>query len=433
MVAIPIQPIQPIKNNVIPFSRKQKQILSWWAPESPVKDYNGIIADGSIRAGKTYPMARSFIEWAFCYFDGQAFGMFGKTVGAFHRNVWLWLKPLLIKDGYKVQKIPPPINGYLLSKNDKSNIFYIFGGKDERSQDLIQGVTLAGAYFDEVALMPESFVNQATGRCSVEGSKLWFNCNPDSPSHWFKREWLDKARQKKLLHIHFTMEDNPSLSEAKKAMYRGLYTGVFFKRFILGLWVVAEGAIYDMFSDEENVYTDPIPNWRLDRADHYIAVDYGTQNATVFLYIIDDGEFVWVEDEYHYSGREKGIQKTDSEYAKDLENFIGDRPIRFVVVDPSAASFIAEIKKTKGYRVREADNEVLDGIRLTATLIGRRIIRVNRRCRSLIREIHSYVWDPAPTEKGNEKPKKKDDHGPDALRYFVKTFFNPRRLMLNAA
>jgi PBSX family phage terminase large subunit len=432
MVANPILPTPTIpKNNVIPFSLKQKQILSWWAPESPVKDYDGIIADGSIRAGKTYPMGRSFIEWAFHYFDGQAFGLFGKTVGAFHRNVWSWLKPLLLKQGYTVQKIPPPVNGYLISKNGKTNIFYIFGGRDERSQDLIQGITLAGAYFDEVALMPESFVNQATGRCSVEGAKLWFNCNPESPSHWFKLNWLDKAEEKRLLHVHFTMGDNPSLSKRVRERYQGLYTGVFYKRFILGLWVVAQGAIYDMFGDE-NQY-DELNPYRYESADRYIAIDYGTQNAMVFLDILDDGDKVYIDDEYYWSGRTTGQQKTDSQYADDLDRFCQDKGIRQIIIDPSAASFIAELR-LRGYRVREADNEVGDGIRLTATLIGKRIIQINRhRCKNLIREIQSYVWDPKPTEKGNEKPLKKDDHGPDALRYFVKTIFKPRRLMRDAA
>ena len=222
-----------------PFSRRQKQILTWWAPDSPVKDYDGIIADGAIRSGKTVCMSLSFVMWAMATFSGQNFAMCGKTIGSFRRNVLFWLKLMLKSRGYRVMDHRAD-NLVEISRGAVTNYFYIFGGKDERSQDLIQGITLAGLFCDEVALMPESFVNQATGRCSVAGSKYWFNCNPDGPYHWFKVNWIDKAigylgkkkaaklqqeavakgtelNLKKLLYVHFTMDDNLSLSEAIKA------------------------------------------------------------------------------------------------------------------------------------------------------------------------------------------------------------------------
>lgn len=252
-----------------PFSRKQKQVLTWWLPDSPVKDYDGIIADGAIRSGKTVCMSLSFVFWAMKSFNGQNFAMCGKTIGSFRRNVLFWLKLMLRSRGYHVADHRAD-NLVEISRGQVTNYFYIFGGKDERSQDLIQGITLAGLFCDEVALMPESFVNQATGRCSVTGSKYWFNCNPDGPYHWFKVNWIDKAvgylgkvkvakiREeaektgkvldlKKLLYVHFTMDDNLSLSEEIKARYHSMYTGVFFKRYIMGLWAMAEGIIYDMF------------------------------------------------------------------------------------------------------------------------------------------------------------------------------------------
>lgn len=403
--------------------------MNWWVSTSPVKDYNGIIADGSIRSGKTFPMAQSFVEWAMHSFDDQLFGICGKTISALRRNVIGWLLPILRQAGYTVDEHRTD-NYFVVSGFGHTNTFYLFGGKDEQSQDLIQGVTLAGVYFDEVALMPESFVNQATGRCSVEGAKYWFNCNPDSPSHWFKKNWLELAKVKKLLHIHFTMGDNPSLSESTKQRLQSLYKigSVFFKRFILGLWVVAEGAIYDMWTDE-NVYNEPLKEYQRRRCNRYIAVDYGTQNAMVFLDLFDDGETVWLDNEYYYSGREKGVQKTDSEYGKDFDNFVRrvEEPVRFVVIDPSAASFIAELKN-RGYRIKEADNEVLPGIRLVATVIGLRILKVYNKCENFIREMLSYVWDTKLTDKGKEQPVKKDDHGPDTIRYFFKTIFKPRRL-----
>lgn len=175
-----------------PFSKKQRMVLNWWCDTSPVKDMDGIIADGAIRSGKTVCMSLSFVMWAMTQFNGQNFGMCGKTIGSFRRNVLFWLEVMLRSRGYTVADHRAD-NLVVVTRGETTNYFYIFGGKDERSQDLIQGITLAGVFFDEVALMPESFVNQATGRCSVEGSKYWFNCNPDGPYHWFKTGWIDKA------------------------------------------------------------------------------------------------------------------------------------------------------------------------------------------------------------------------------------------------
>ena len=175
-----------------PFSRKQKQILTWWLSESPVYGKDGIIADGAIRSGKTVSMSLSFVLWAMEHFREENFAMCGKTIGSFRRNVLTVLKLMLRSRGYKL-KDHRADNLVEISRKGVTNYFYIFGGKDERSQDLIQGITLAGVFFDEVALMPESFVNQATGRCSVEGSKFWFNCNPEGPYHWFKQNWIDRC------------------------------------------------------------------------------------------------------------------------------------------------------------------------------------------------------------------------------------------------
>jgi PBSX family phage terminase large subunit len=274
-----------------------------------------------------------------------------------------------------------------------------------------------------------NFVNQAAARCSVEGSKYWFNCNPGSPSHWFKLNWLDVHKEKNLLHLHFTMDDNPSLSEEIKDRFKKMWKGVFFQRYILGLWVMAEGAIYDMFSEVNEYVSSDLKRGLSSTATHYIAVDYGTQNATVFLYIIWDGETALVEDEYYYSGKTTGRQKTDSEYGHDLEEFLKGKVIpRNVIIDPSAASFKAELK-SRYFRIKDADNDVLDGIRMVGTMFNLGKLKINKeKCPNTIREIQSYVWDPTPTDKGNEKPLKKDDHCPDALRYFVKTIIKPRHI-----
>lgn len=403
-----------------PFSRKQRKVLNWWCQDSPMKDMEGIIADGAIRSGKTISMSLSFVMWAMASFEGQNFAMCGKTIGSFRRNVLFWLKLMLRSRGYKVVEHRTD-NLLVITYRGAENYFYIFGGKDESSQDLIQGITLAGVFFDEVALMPESFVNQATGRCSVNGSKFWFNCNPDGPYHWFKVNWIDKAKEKKLIYLHFTMDDNLSLSERIKERYRAMYTGVFFKRYILGMWAIAEGVIYDMFSEENHVKDIKEIRHLLIDGNRYVSCDYGTQNATVFLLWNKgtDGKWYCIR-EYYYSGRDKGKQKTDAEYADDLKEWLEGTAVKAIIVDPSAASFIAELRK-RGYKVLKAKNDVLDGIRLVAMLLTMLQLVFASSCKETIKEFASYVWDEKAAERGEDKPVKQHDHSCDAVRYFVST------------
>lgn len=410
-----------------PFSRRQRQVMNWWMKDSPVNGRNGIIADGAIRSGKTVAMSLGFVFWAMDSFDEQNFIMAGKTIGSFRRNVLTNLKLMLSSRGYRWRHHLAE-NTLEVSRNGRINYFYMFGGKDESSQDLIQGITAAGAFFDEVALMPESFVNQATGRCSVTGSKFWFNCNPAGPMHWFKVKWIDQRQEKELVYLHFTMEDNLSLDEAVKTRYRSMYAGVFFLRYIKGMWAVAEGLVYTMCTDQ-NYYTDeerPIALKSI--AQKYIAVDYGTTNPCVFLEIWDDGQTVWVDREYRWDSRSEEArrsphpQKTDAQYADDMAEFMGAAPEDqcTIIVDPSAASFITELRN-RGFYVRSADNEVLDGIRVVATLLAQRNIRIHKLCKGLQSEMQSYVWDEKAAERGEEKPVKQLDHGCDALRYYCYT------------
>lgn len=363
-------------------------------------------------------MSLSFAFWAMESFSGQNFAMCGKTIGSFRRNVLFWLKLMLKSRGYRVADHRAD-NLVEISRGDTTNYFYIFGGKDERSQDLIQGITLAGVFFDEVALMPESFVNQATGRCSVAGSKFWFNCNPDGPYHWFKLNWLDKAAEKRMLVLHFTMDDNLSLSEDIKGRYRSMYTGVFFKRYIMGLWAMAEGIIYDMFDPEKHVIKSLAGITFLERT--YVSCDYGTQNATVFLLWRETltGRRVCVK-EYYYSGRDKAVQKTDVEYAEDLECFLDGLVPDAVIVDPSAASFIAELRK-RGFVVRKANNDVLAGIHYVGNLLNLSQIGIYQECVNTIKEFASYTWDEKAVERGEDKPVKQYDHAMDAVRYYCYT------------
>lgn len=410
---------KPALFDFAPFSLKQFKVLTWWLhDDSPLKDMDGVICDGSVRAGKTVVMSLSYIMWAMHSFDDENFGMAGKTIGSFRRNVFKPLQKMLRSRGYSVKEHRTE-NMFVVKYKGHVNTFYYFGGKDEGSQELIQGITLAGMFFDEVALMPRSFVDQATARCSVEGAKFWFNCNPAGPYHWFKTEFIDKMKEKNLFQIHFLMDDNPSLSERVKERYKRLYSGVFYKRFILGLWVLAEGVIYDMFNQDEHVVE------AVDRpyTQYYVSCDYGTQNPTAFgLWGFYDGVWYKVK-EYHYDGRKQAKQKTDEEYCEELKGFVGTLPIKQVIVDPSAASFITALKQ-HGFKVKRARNDVMDGIRKLANALTNGQIKYNKTCVETFREFASYVWDEKASNRGEDKPVKQNDHQLDADRYFVNTILH---------
>lgn len=403
-------------------------VLEWWCEGSPYKDKDGIICDGSIRAGKTTAMAFSYIMWAMDSFDEENFALCGKTINSLRRNVIKQLLRILRSRGYTVAEHRAE-NYITITLGDVKNDFYLFGGKDEASQDLIQGITLAGVFFDEVALMPESFVNQAIGRCSVDGAKFWFNCNPDRPSHWFKEEWIDKLTEKNVIRIHFKMEDNPSLSKKIIERYKKLFTGVFYQRFIEGLWVMAEGLIYPMYEDAlvEDMPKNPDGTYKKSEKT-ILSLDYGTMNAFAAMQW-DLIEGVWYSSNcYYYSGRDTGIQKTDMEYLEDLEKtfepLITDLKKRMenarehfqmppekitIIIDPSAASFIALLKKQWWCKVRSADNDVIDGIRDTASALQLGLIKIvnNKAMKPWKKEVGGYVWDD--TEK-EDRPVKVDDH-----------------------
>lgn len=411
-----------------PFSRKQKQLLNWWMDTSPVHESDGLIADGSVRSGKTLCMALSFVMWSMSSFNGQIFAMCGKTVGSFRRNVLTVLKQTLPGRGYRYQDRRAD-NLLVVTRGGVTNYFYLFGGKDESSQDLIQGLTLAGVLLDEVALMPRSFVEQATARCSVPGSKFWFNCNPAGQEHWFKKEWIDRAKERNLLRLHFTMVDNLSLTPAVRARYERMYTGVFYDRYIRGLWAAADGLIYDMFCAGVNA-PGQLPQTS---GEYYVSCDYGTQNPTCFLlWQKEKGGARWCcLREYYFSGREaqrsgRGTQKTDRELADDLQRWLDGIQPRAIVVDPSAASFIAELMG-RGLRVQRADNQVVDGIRLVGALLKEGSLLFSQSCERTLGEFTQYVWDSKAADRGEDKPVKEHDHAMDAVRYFVNTVLRRSR------
>lgn len=355
-------------------------------------------------------MGLSFFLWAMAVFDKKQFGLCGKTIASLRRNLLTELLPYLQGLGFLCREKRSE-NLLTVRFQGRENRFLLFGGRDESSAALIQGSTLAGVLLDETALMPRSFVEQACARCSVPGSRLWFNCNPEGPSHWFYQEWILKARERRALYLHFTMEDNPALTPRIRARYRSAYSGTFYRRFVLGEWTAAQGRVYDFYDperDPEAVPEGTFSAWR-------VSADYGTANPASFgLWGKLNG--VWYRtEEYYYDSRQVGQQKTDAEYVEDLKALLAGRRPERVIVDPSAASFIQALRRA-GFPVTPADNDVADGIRVTADLLKRRRIILCRSCRDCLREMAVYCWD---TRKDRDAPRKEQDHAMDDLRYFA--------------
>lgn len=413
-----------------PFSRKQRKVLNWWCRSSPVRDYNGIIADGAIRSGKSVAMSLSFVVWAMSEFEACNFAMCGKTIGSFRRNVLFWLKLMLRSRGYSVSEQRTE-NLVVVRRGNIENYFYVFGGKDERSQDLIQGITLAGVFFDEVALMPESFVNQATGRCSVDGSKFWFNCNPGSPAHWFKTGWIDKRQDKRLLYLHFTMDDNLSLTEAVKERYRSTYTGVFFKRYILGEWKSADGVIYRQFADDpERFILDEVP---ADIIIGTMGLDFGgngSAHAGCLVGITRGYRSIVILDEYY---RKEVIDP--GTLTDDVCGFVqrSQAQVRATSIwcDSAETTLIKGIRTEVFARhipveVRNArKGEIIDRIRLCDMLMSQGRFFIMRRCRHTIAALSEAVWD----SKSPTKDRRLDDGSTnidslDALEYALEPHAN---------
>ena len=395
------------------FSKKQLRALGWWHEKSPDSTRDAIICDGAVRSGKTFCMSLSFVLWAFYAFNGNDFGLCGKTIRSLRRNMVTPVIPLLRQLGFECEERLSQ-NSLTVRFGNAQNRFYYFGGKDESSAALIQGVTLSGVLFDEVALMPRSFVEQAMARCSVTGSRFWFNCNPEHPEHWFYREWILQAERKNALYLHFTMDDNPSLSERVKRRYENLYTGAFYDRFVRGKWVAVYGAVYPMMANE-SMYCKP-PGGTME--EYCVSCDYGTVNPTSMgLWGKRDG--VWYRlDEYYFDSRREGYQKTDEEHYAALKSLAGGRKIGRVIVDPSAASFIEVIKRHGEYRVTPARNNVADGIRRVSGALKEGRIRICENCHDSRREFQLYRWD---SRRCDDSPVKENDHAMDDIRYFVAT------------
>lgn len=405
-----------------PFSRKQRQLLNWWRPGSGVENRRIVLADGAIRSGKTVAMILSFLLWSLSSFRGQDFILAGVTSGALARNVLgpmlAMLETLGVPAEWKRGEARVLVGG---------NSYYLFGADKDNAQDKLQGMTAAGAYADEAALFPRSFIDQMIGRCSVQGSRIFLNCNPNGAYHYLKTDFIDRAEEAGLYRLHFTMDDNLTLSPEIRQSYARSFSGVFYRQYILGEWVSAEGAVYPMWDDRANTFRaeerdeEALPFRDMRR---FCAVDYGTVNPCAFLDVRDDGKTFWIMKEYYWDSAVRRRQKTDAEYADDLDAFLGGDRNAQIIVDPSAASFKAELRN-RGFRVLDAKNDVREGVATTAVLIENRQVRADRdRCPALLREIHSYVWDDKARRRGEERPVKDHDHAMDALRYLCHTRAN---------
>ena len=478
--------------------------MTWWNRPN-LKHLDGILCDGAVRSGKTMALTCGFFLWSMATFDRQVFALCGKTVGALRRNLLLPMGDWLGSAFHITENRSE--NRLTVRLGNRVNTYYLFGGQDESAYTLIQGITLAGALLDEAVLMPRSFVEQAAARCSVEGAKLWFSCNPGSREHWFYRSWVCKAKEKRMLRLHFTMDDNPALSENVKARYKRLYTGVFYRRYVLGQWCAAEGRVYDFdenrhvvdvaMKTNENLQKPTRSNANLPisgekgqndifrrgfeptktnenlqkptRSDKnrrglcnvpndvekcrfgdgtfrqraetssvtcgdsvssrrslwvrpwesegkwYISVDYGTYNPfSAGLWYVRGGVAVRVR-EYYHDGRQSGVLRTDEEYYRALERLAGEHPVERIIIDPSAASLIALIRRRGRFSVRKAQNQVLPGIRLVGSLLQQGRLLIGSQCHAAIREFSLYCWQ---DDETRDVPKKENDHAMDDIRYF---------------
>lgn len=391
------------------FSQKQNAVLAWWH-DPFYRNCEAIICDGAVRSGKTFCLGLSFFLWAMARFQRQQFALCARSVGAVRRNLLPPALTVLRKLGFQVTERVSQ-SKLTVRYGRRENIFFLFGGKDEASAAGIQGITLAGLLLDEVVLMPRSFVEQACARCSVEGSRLWFSCNPEGPGHWFYQEWIQKQKERRACYFHFTMEDNPALSPRTRAAYRTRFRGTFYRRFVLGEWTAAEGLVYSFFDPAKAPPPPcgPFSHWR-------ISCDYGTVNPSSFgLWGQKNGTWYRVA-EYYYDSRLEGRQKTDGEYVKDLVRLASGRKIEQVIVDPSAASFLEALRR-EGWPVRKADNDVLAGIHITAEALQTQALVICNTCPDILREFGLYRWDSR--AGGQDTVRKEYDHAMDDMRYFA--------------
>ena len=392
---------KPAKFKFLPFSDQQKRLMHWWRPGLRSAENDFIIADGAIRSGKTIACIIGFLTWSQEMFSGESFILAGKTMGALKKNVVRPMLQILEAWGWPYS--------YIRSGTDArieigSNTYYLYGANTEAAQDALQGLTAAGAYLDEAALFPQSFVDQAIGRCSVFGAKIWMNCNPEGPHHYIREEFLLKAKEKRVYHLHFMMTDNLSLSPKVIERYKRAWVhgSVFYKRFILGLWVAADGLIYQQFADNTDDY---IVNskWLEDNQIMYavIGVDFGgTKSAHSFTLtgFTKGYKQVIVLDEYYCKKRLNPKQLQD-----DFIDFVKRARTKYKVYeaycDSAEQTLIAglEMACIQAHAAIDIKNAIKgpinDRIAFYNSLIAQERWKVMKHCTHIIEAFEQAVYD----------------------------------------
>ena len=391
------------------YTKKQLRLMRMWQ-RNELKRIN--LLEGSVSSGKTWI---SLVLWAFWVKtmpddEDRLYLMCARSLTTLKRNCLLLLQSLVGLDNFTFSLAAK--EGRLFGRR-----ILLEGANDAQAETKIRGVTLQGAYCDELTKLPQDFFTMLLSRLRLTNAKLIATTNPDAPNHWLKTNYIDRKEDLDFLDITFTLDDNTTLPKEYIDNIKKEYVGVFYERFILGKWTLAEGLVYPNF---EMALTDALPEVAVQ--EYAMSIDYGTQNAFAALLWAKAGDVWYVIDEYYHSGRDTGIQKTDEEYAQDLDRFLSiyALPNRLkTIIDPSAASFIALLKKREKFKVRKADNDVLDGIRETATAMQTGKIKIIRSAAvNLVEELRGYVWDEKSTD---ERPIKENDHAVDATRYLVKT------------
>lgn len=384
------------------------------------------LLDGAVRSGKTTALLPKMIYA--CFYPVRGWRVVaGLSKSSIYRNVLNDLFNLVGPSRYEYSMQTGLLR---LCGSD----WIVIGAADEGSEKAVRGLTCGVAFVDELTRVPQSFYNMLVSRLSEPGSRLYATTNPDVPTHWVKTEIIDNPRiRRDLEYIHCTMDDNPSLTSAYKDRMRRAYRGSFYRRFIEGLWVTAAGAVYGDYLNDRILFEE-VPYMAANHSHaHIIGIDYGTVNPFVALEGLDDGETLWITRELYYDSSLEQQQKTDEEYLLMLERWIRQsvvpNPGPMVVIDPSAASFRA-LLASSGHWARDANNEVLEGIRTVSSVLARRRIRIHTSCRMLYDELSNYSWDTRAAARGEERPLKVRDHACDALRYMVMEIFKPWRVEL---
>lgn len=366
------------------------------------------ILDGSVRSGKTWISLVVWALWVAQMPADKKYLMVGKTLTTLKRNC---LEPLIQLIGAENFKFSISLKKAVLFGRNID----LEGANDAQSENKIRGLTLQGAYADEITLFPEDFFTMLLSRLSEKDAKFFGSTNPDSPSHWLKKKYLDRESELSLYRKSFVIDDNTFLDPEYIANIKSEYTGVFYERFIKGLWVIAEGLVYEF--GEENI-TDDIPK----HGEYIVSIDYGTLNPfSAGLWCVNGDKAVRIK-EYYYSGRDENCQRTDEEYVSDVNALTEGYGVSKVIVDPSAASFITALKKA-GYSVTKAKNDVIDGIRTTARFLKNGNIKIHRSCEDAIAEFGLYSWN---DKSSVDAVIKENDHAMDDIRYFCYTIMRKR-------